>query len=462
MSNLFLRVTCCCLLLNGLMLGGWTANTQGGDPARGYKLLVEKPYLTHDFDETTFSNIWKVWPDPERTQAEQATPVERRKMAFGRYGLTSRPGDDLNSETFKPLQYVVNESGHWTMNCFSCHGGTLMGQVVPGAPNTRYLLQSLSDDMRTLKVQHYPEKPLSRMERAIFAVPLGTTRGTTNAVMFGVGLMSFRDADLNVRTPTSIPRMIHHDMDAPPWWVFKKKTHLYAEAYAPRNHRSLMQFALIRSNGPEKFREWEPDFQDIAAYLESIESPKYPFPVDHMLASNGKVLFNHHCAECHGTYGKDGTYPNRVASMQEVGTDPVRFSAIRAQDRAMYGHSWFGDYGKDDIIAERDGYLAPPLDGIWASAPYFHNGAVPTLWHVLNPDARPQVWRRTDVDGYDQNHVGFPIEELQQVPVEVKSPHDRRDYFDTTQFGKSAAGHTFPDALTQEEKQAVLEYLKTL
>lgn len=432
------------------------------DPARGYELLLNKPYLGMDFDEEAFSNIWHVWPEPLRSEAERAPPVERRKMAFERYGLTPRPGDDLTSETFKPLQYVVNEAGQWTMNCFSCHGGTLRGEVVPGLPNTRYLLQSLSDDMRQLKTSRFPEKPLTRMEKAIFAVPLGTTRGTTNAVMFGVGLMALRDADLNVRIPLIPPRMVHHDMDAPAWWIFRKKTHLYAEAYAPKNHRSLMQFALIRSNGPEKFREWEDDFRDIAAYLDSLEPPKFPFPVDQPLAKRGEAVFNRNCAECHGTYGPQGSYPNRVVAMDEVQTDPVRFSALRPEERAMYARSWFANYGKDDVIAERDGYLAPPLDGIWASAPYFHNGAVPTLWHVLHPAERPKVWRRTSIDGYDAERGGFPIEELSEIPSNVTAPHDRRDYFDTTQFGKSASGHTFPDVLTDEEKRAVLEYLKTL
>jgi cytochrome c peroxidase len=104
--------------------------------------------------------------------------------------------------------------------------------------------------------------------------------------------------------------------------------------------------------------------------------------------------------------------------------------------------------------------VAPPLDGIWASAPYFHNGSVPTLWHVLHPEARPQVWKRT-VDGYDVNRVGLEIESLPELPAKL-STVERRRHFDTTKFGKSAAGHEYPNDLNEAEKQAVLEYLKTL
>lgn len=433
-----------------------------GAPENGYHHLLESVYLTADFDEDDIQNVWKVWPEPLRSQAEAASPLERRKMTFDRYGLTPRPGDDLTSETFKPLQYVVSESGTWTMNCFSCHGGQLLGKVIPGLPNNRYALQTLSEEMRQYKLEHAPQKPLTRMEKAVSLVPLGTTRGATNAVMFGVGLLSMRDADLNVKIPLFPPRMVHHDMDAPAWWHFKKKTHLYVEAYAEKHHRSLMQFMLIRSNGPEKFREWEDDFKEVYAYLESIEAPRYPFPIDAELAKRGEILFQNHCAECHGTYGTNSSFPNRVVSLKELKTDPVRFNAILPAERSMFGKSWFAEYGKHNTIGERDGYLAPPLDGVWASGPYFHNGSVPTLWEVLNPSARPKVWRHTSSGSFDQENVGISVERMNQVPSEIQDPRERREFFDTTQFGKSAAGHDFPDALSEQEKRAVLEYLKSL
>jgi hypothetical protein len=131
------------------------------------------------------------------------------------------------------------------------------------------------------------------------------------------------------------------------------------------------------------------------------------------------------------------------------------------EHRQFYRDSWFGEYGKLEVVDNPDGYIAPPLDGIWASAPYFHNGAVPTLWHVLHPSARPAVWMRTE-DGYDQERAGLEVAEFVRRPQEVTAPDERRRYFDTRMSGKSAAGHNFPDELTEDEKRAVLEYLKTL
>ena len=66
-------------------------------------------------------------------------------------------------------------------------------------------------------------------------------------------------------------------------------------------------------------------------------------------------------------------------------------------------------------MADPGGYVPPPLDGIWASAPYFHNGSVPTVWHVLHPDERPKVWLRSE-DGYDFKSVGLEFEIFETLP----------------------------------------------
>src|SRR5688500_15270978 len=62
---------------------------------------------------------------------------------------------------------------------------------------------------------------------------------------------------------------------------------------------------------------------------------------------------------------------------------------------------------------------------------------------------RPAVWRRASEDGYDQTKAGLEIEALSEIPAAVTDPREQREYFDTRRFGKSAAGHLFPDALTE-------------
>jgi len=76
------------------------------------------------------------------------------------------------------------------------------------------------------------------------------------------------------------------------------------------------------------------------------------------------------------------------------------------------------------------GYLAPPLYGVWATAPYFHNGAVPSIWEVLKPSDRKPIWRRiskaaredqagkvvmgfdSTLAGYDSAKVGWKYDAL--------------------------------------------------
>jgi hypothetical protein len=65
--------------------------------------------------------------------------------------------------------------------------------------------------------------------------------------------------------------------------------------------------------------------------------------------------------------------------IDEVATDRVRLDSLTSEHRAGYGKSWFAEYGKLNNVDNPGGYVAPPLDGVWASGPYFHN----TLWHVL-------------------------------------------------------------------------------
>lgn len=421
---------------------------------RGYRFLTEKSYLPLDFEQDVFDETWTTWPEPLRSQAEKATLEERRKMAYSRYGLTPRPEDPT-----KPLQYVVDDKGVWTMNCFACHGGQVGGKTIPGLPNSRYALMTLTEETRQVKLAK--QAALARMDVGSMFMPLGNSNGTTNAVMFGVVLMGYRDKDLGIHPERRVPKMMHHDMDAPAWWHFKRKEYLYIDGFAAKGHRGLMQFMLVRQNGPEKFREWEEDFRDVYAYISSIEPPKYPHAIDQPLAEKGKVAFNRVCSDCHGTYGDGSEFPNRTIELAEVKTDPVRFQSLTAAHRASYGGTWFTEYGKLGNIDSPKGYVAPPLDGIWASAPYFHNGSVPTLRHVLYPKERPIVWKRTE-EGYDQKRVGLEITEMKDLPEEATSGAAKREFFDSRLFGKSAAGHTFVDRLSDEEKAAVLEYLKTL
>ncbi|QDU38687.1 Cytochrome c [Maioricimonas rarisocia] len=431
------------------------ATDQKADPDRGYRILREQPFLPADFSQQTFDQLWAVWPEPLRSQARNASAAERRRLAFSRYGLMEPPDSPGSGPA---LGYVPTEQG-WVMNCLACHGGKVAGEVMAGLPNSHFAMQTLVEDVRKAKLLRL--KPLSHLDVAAATIPLGTTNGTTNSVIFGVVLGALRRPDMSVDRNRQVPDLKHHDMDAPPFWNVRKKSRLYIDGFAPKTHRPLVQFMLLPRNDRKTVLGWEDEFRDILAWIESVQPPEYPGPVDGELADRGRSVFEKNCAECHGTYGADESYPERMIPIDVIGTDPLRLTALSPAHRQWMKDGWMSRFGEDDVWTHPEGYIAPPLDGIWASAPYFHNGSVPTLWHVLNSDHRPVVWKRTE-DGYDHDRLGLEVAEFESVPPDVVRSDERRRYFDSRQPGKSAAGHTFPDRLADEEKRALLEYLKTL
>lgn len=435
------------------------------DARDGLDLILNRSFFSTDFDQETFDQLWRDWPQALREKAEKVGAAERRRMAFERYGLTARKDDPS-----KPIQFVVDGLEHpevnswnqrrWALNCFACHGGNLYDSksALPGLPNNRINLETLYDDLA--KTKKRLKKPLSDMDICNSIMPMGTTVGTSNAVVFGVALMSLRDNDMDIRSFPIPEKLVHHDLDAPPWWNYSFKKMLYIDGFTQKHHRALMPFILVKHNDGPKFRALESEFEKIQQFVNSVESPRYSGRIDSKLALSGRDIFRKNCAGCHGTYEPEIKYPELTVPIAEIETDPVRLSALSKRYRNRYGVSWLGDYGKAITLDEPEGYVAPPLKGIWATAPYFHNGSVPTLRAVLDPNSRPAIWARTD-PGFDPTDVGLKFKAFDVIP-EGLTASQKHEYFDTNRYGKSNRGHDFGAGLTSKQQDAVLEFLKTL
>jgi hypothetical protein len=119
-----------------------------------------------------------------------------------------------------------------------------------------------------------------------------------------------------------------------------------------------------------------------------------------------------------------------------------------------------------DIIPIRI-YRARPLDGVWATAPYLHNGSVPTLMDMLRPqNERPKTFC-VGSRQFDPGNVG--LDQATCPPGATK--------FDASELGNSNLGHSFEGKVTDKKKlppgvigpelstddrSALVEYLKTL
>ena len=199
---------------------------------RGYRWLTTKAYIPPTLDRASFDRLWTTWSEPERSAAEHASEAGRRELLFTHYGFTPRPDDPT-----KPLQYVEDAQGRWSISCLACHSGALAGRAIAGLPNANFAFQSLADDLARLWKTTSARPPGGALFQ--LPIPLGETVGTTNAVVFSVALLTFRDKDLNPAFPKKVPTFVHHDLDAPPWWNVRRRERLYIDGFARR--------AIVRS-----------------------------------------------------------------------------------------------------------------------------------------------------------------------------------------------------------------------
>jgi hypothetical protein len=210
-------------------------------------------------------------------------------------------------------------------------------------------------------------------------------------------------------------------------------------------------------------------------WARELDPPEWPFALDHAKAKRGEAHFIAHCARCHD--GPDADSGSIVSPLGEIGTDrhraenfasTVNGTPLPAALAKLIGRVKKQAYAdttprvtppeENDFEAGRTpvvwratlGYANRSLRGIWATAPYLHNGSVPTLADLLDLESRPAtfpVGRRA----FDTQKVGLLID-TRPGPVAT---------FDTSKPGNSNAGHPFGSKLTSDEKGELVEYLKT-
>ena len=417
---------------------------------RGKKALETRAFSPAPWPYSAYEEAWKQW-QPKLDKA----PAEYDQAFRDHYGLHAPPYDNGKFPMgMRPGTFLILKG--LTTDCMLCHGGSILGKSYVGLGNSALDIQAFFEDFNRAA-------GINRKLPHVFS----NVRGTSEAGAMAVFLHSFRNPDLSLRLNRH-KWELKDDMceDVPAWWLLKKKKTMYHTGGAnARSVRSIMQFMLTPNNSLAVFEKEEPVFRDIQAYILSLEPPKYPFPIDQKLAESGHKIFSKTCVQCHGTYGPNWTYPSKVVPLKIIGTDPARHFGLPAKLGEFYNESWFAKEGPDGFKSqETAGYQAPPLDGVWATAPYFHNGSVPTLYNVLNSKSRPNFFTRsfrTDEADYDQVKIGWKVRVLDEMPKGL-TPHESRKIYDTTQPGRGNAGHTFGDDLTDDERWAVIEYLKTL
>ncbi|REK18358.1 MAG: hypothetical protein DWQ37_04380 [Planctomycetota bacterium] len=411
--------------------------------------------------------------------------------AFGKFHSPEdrQHGDD---PTFGLGESVYDRDGTAmvTFNCFSCHAGVVNGQVVAGLGNN-----------------HINQSDRNRVR----------TRGD-NFGPYSVWRMGARMADPEKKgmepaaEPTELLKLLDSlelpPVDPMPWWTMKYKrwNYWYSDGGSHNAANFSVNFTIPSADVNERRAEHVATVAKALAFARETQSPLYPGSLDADLVKKGADLFHGRtkpaaegfraCTSCHGKYTKkaDSDYSQpgswTVAyrfsdTLRNVGTDAAYSETLR-QLGPIAEHInklkvYFTEQGMPELtpsarVPDRPGYVAPPLVGVWASAPYFHNGSVPTVEAVLNSKLRPEIWARDNRDpcAYDLEKVGMQYRPVTREEFDTSatatagkpylSPEviDHGTLYDTREFGHGNGGHPFGDKLTADERAAIIEFLKSL
>lgn len=266
------------------------------------------------------------------------------------------------------------------------------------------------------------------------------------------------------------------------------------------------------------------ELRKLERVVSQLQSPQWPeaFPaIDQKLAKQGRALYQQHCVACH--LDIDRTDPKRtiqvrMSSVGEIKTDPLMAEnaiKLKGQSGKFEGRPRYyftGDPLPSEApaihiannvmvgiiknnpvqayLAKRDAkklghpdvtrppkyvdgkiieqgqevsdhallaYKARPLNGVWTSAPFLHNGSVANLYELLLPAKDRMKQFSLGSWEFDPKHVGY-----------VLDAKENDFLFDTSIPGNSNAGHEYgtgyygETALSEEQRWALVEYLKTL
>jgi hypothetical protein len=219
-------------------------------------------------------------------------------------------------------------------------------------------------------------------------------------------------------------------------------------------------------------------FEQLAGRIEAPEWPERLFgAIDQRAAAAGRAVYLRECVSCHVDPPATGSVPDRVIPVSAIATDAarVRVSQVTLGAR-LYPESVgvflanikkkaYVDRGIPEarqremeaghhpaIWRATGGYAARSLAGIWARAPYLHNGSVPTLADLLQPATDRPVTFTVGGREFDPAKVGFAPGRNGKWPAFL---------FDTRLAGNRNTGHEYGTAMSAEQKRVLLEYLKT-
>ncbi|WP_223529461.1 di-heme-cytochrome C peroxidase [Pseudomonas sp. GL-R-19] len=264
------------------------------------------------------------------------------------------------------------------------------------------------------------------------------------------------------------------------------------------------------------------DLHLIEETLRRLKPPAWPEDllgaIDKPLAARGRALFAENCAGCHvpHTTQGDGRYVQhlKMIPVEYIGTDPgaanniadhrfdltalqwkqaelekldvepkptepmdlskmsvakgLAYVTAYVQDRAYQDanvgpaeRAEMDGFGLPIGVRELRSYKARPLAGVWATAPFLHNGSVPSIYQLLSPqDERATTFYKGTFE-FDPQHLGYRTEAFNNAflfDTQITGNHNSGHEFRAGKLGNGVIGR----GLQPQERWALLEYLKVL
>jgi hypothetical protein len=430
------------------------------------------------------------------------------------------PGDSRPEFRMGSTRRALPDGDGLTYSCAGCHASRLFGRSILGlqnrAPHANVGIDKARKTLEGLPVElvqfflggtEGEMRMLRRLQEGLASVEIRPplVRGLdTSLVQVALSLnkrlkdpYATRDA-AQAKAPRPDP-LDTTPADSKPgnWWVLKYKNRWLLDGSVVSGnpvYTNLIWNEIGRGTDLKQLEGWLDDNQkvvdEITAAVFAMEPVRFTefFPAESLdleAAKRGKQLFDGTCATCHGTYKKGWelpqaaslTLPERLATVQvryhedtpvfDVGTDGLRNkgmeSLVQLNDLSISKSSGV-------IIKPQTGYVPPPLDGIWARWPYFHNNSAPSLCAVLTrASERPATYYAGEANDpkldFDATCNGYPV----GAAVPAAWLKDSEALFDSKRAGLGNQGHDEgvflkdgQEMFTPEQKHDIIVFLQTL
>ncbi len=403
----------------------------------------------------------------------------------------------------------------FTVGCAQCHSADLFGRRVLGLTNrfpraNRFFNRGLKaaplttvDSFRWSTEADEGETKMFRSSKASMAfvgakrpVQLGLDTSLAQVALSlakrGTDPWASREARIKAR-PEPLSKFAADSKPAV-WWNLKYKNRWLSDGSVVSGnpiYTNLLWNEIGRGTDLRHLDQWlknNPEtIRELTTAAFSAEAPRWtdffpPETIDIKDARRGQKIFAERCAKCHGEYVKAWDAPNagelshveRLRTLRvdyrpkkpvfDVGTDPQRYQGM--VNLAQLNNLEISR--RNGIVIEpQQGYVPPPLVGIWARWPYFHNNAAPSLCAVLTfgPLRPATYWARPATDpatDFDADCNGYPMT--------GPPPGAGKEYFfDSRRAGLSNRGHderifieNGRELLSARDKRDLIRFLQTL